>query len=138
MARDLNMDVRHVSYLRAPEQNHHAATKGYSDMKLSLLGGDMQGGIGMGGNSISHLGEPEQDNNAVRLRFVNEYFLKRDGSKWMRNDLSVGDHRVTGMANPQSDQDAVNKRTLDDMIQAQQLYFEEHFVPADTISQLRG
>jgi len=56
----------------------------------------------------------------------------------MRNDLYVGGHRVTGMASPQSDQDAVNKRTFDDMIQAQQLYFEEHFVSADAISQLRG
>jgi len=50
----------------------------------------------------------------------------------------VGGHRVTGMTNPQSDQGAVNKRTLDDMIQAQQLYFEEHFVSADAVSQLRG
>ena len=96
MARDLNMDGHHVSYLRAPEQNHHAATKRYADTKLSLLGGDMQGEIGMGGNRISHLGKPKQDNEAV------------------------------------------NKRTLDDMIQAKQLYFEEHFVSADAASQLRG
>jgi len=64
--------------------------------------------------------------------------MRRDGSNWMRNDLSVGGHRVTGLANPQAHQDAVNKRTLDDMIQAQQLYFEEHFVPADAVSLLRG
>jgi len=43
MAKDLNMDGSLVSYLRVPEQNHHAATKGYADTKLSLLGGDMQG-----------------------------------------------------------------------------------------------
>ena len=43
MARDLNMDTHHISYLGAPEQNHHAATKGYADTKLSLLGGSMQG-----------------------------------------------------------------------------------------------
>ena len=52
MARDLNMDGRHVSYLREPEQNHHAATKGYADTKLSLLDGDMRGGIGMAGFHI--------------------------------------------------------------------------------------
>jgi len=33
MAVDLNMDGRHVSYLREPEQNHHAVTKGYADTK---------------------------------------------------------------------------------------------------------
>ena len=65
MTRDLNMDGHHVSYLRAPEQNHHAATKRYADTKLSLLGGDMQGEIGMGGNRISHLGKPKQDNDVV-------------------------------------------------------------------------
>jgi len=60
MARDLIMDGNHLSYLREPEQNQHAATKEYADTKLSLLGGDMQGVIGMGGNRIAHLGEPEQ------------------------------------------------------------------------------
>jgi len=112
MARDLNMDDCHVSYLRAPEQNHHAATKGYADTKLSLLGGDMWGGIGMGGNRVSHLGEPEQNSDAVRLSSANDFYLRRDGSNWMQNDLSVGGHRVTGMANPQGDQDVVNKRNL--------------------------
>ena len=83
MARDLNMDENHVSYLRAPEQNHHAATKECADTKLSLLGGDMQGGIGMGGNKISHLGEPVQSNDAVRLNYASEFFLKRDGTNRM-------------------------------------------------------
>jgi len=123
MARDLNMDGNHVSYLREPEQNHHAVTKGYADTKLPLSGGDMQEGIGMAGNRISHLGEPDQNNDAVRLSSANDFYLRRDGSNWMRNDLSVGGHRVTGMTNPKKDQDGVNKRTLDDMIQAQQLYF---------------
>jgi len=49
MARDLNMDTHRISYLGEPEQNHHAATKGYADTKLSLLGGDIQGDIAMGG-----------------------------------------------------------------------------------------
>jgi len=59
MSRDLYMDGRFVLYLRLPEQNHHAATKGYTDAKLSRSGGEMQGDIRMGGNRISHLGEPE-------------------------------------------------------------------------------
>ena len=66
MAIDLNIDGNHVSYLRAPDQNHHAVTKRYADTKLSLLGGSMQGGIGMAGNRISHLGHPVQSNDAVR------------------------------------------------------------------------
>ena len=52
--------------------------------------------------------------------------------------MSLGGHRVIGMSNPVEDQDSVNKRTLDDIIQGLQLYNEEHFVSADAASQLRG
>jgi len=108
MARDSNMDTHHVSYLGAPEQNHHAATKGYADAKLSLLGGSMQGGIGMAGNRISHLGEPEQSNDAVRLSYANEFYLKRDGTNWMRGPLHAGGFQVIRVGNPCEEQDAVN------------------------------
>jgi len=84
MTGDLNVDGHQVTYLKAPEHNHHAATKGYPDTKLSLLGGDMQGGIGMAGNRIAHLGEPVQSNDAVRLSSANELYLRRDGTNWMR------------------------------------------------------
>ena len=114
MAIDLNSDGHHISYLRATEQNHHAATKGYADTKLSLLSGSMQGGIGMAGNRISLLGEPLHEKDALRLSSANEFYLKRDGSNWMRNDLSVGGFRVRGVANPREDQDGVNLRTLRD------------------------
>jgi len=82
MARDLNMDGNHVSYLRAPEQNHHPVTKGYADTKLLLSSGDMQGGIGIAGNRFLHLGEPEQNNDAVRLSSANDFYLRCDGSNW--------------------------------------------------------
>jgi len=52
MAIDFNVDGHHVSYLKAPEHNHHAVTKGYTDAKLLLLGESMQGEIGMAGNRI--------------------------------------------------------------------------------------
>jgi len=112
MAIDLNMDGHHVSYLREPEQNHHAVTKRYADTKLPLLCGSMQAEIGMSGNRISHLGEPLHNNDALRLSSANEFYLKRDGSNWMRSDLSVGGFRIRGVANPREDQDGVNLRTL--------------------------
>jgi len=95
-----------------PEQNHHAATKGYADTKLSFLGGSMQGGIGMAGNRISHLGEPVQSNDAVRLLYANELYLKRDGTNWMRGPLHAGGFQVIRVGNPRKEQDAVNLRTL--------------------------
>ena len=112
MARDLNIDTHHISYLGAPEQNHHTATKGYADTKLSLLGGNMQGGIAIGGNRIRHSGEPLHDNDALRLSSANDYYLRRDGASWMHADLSLGGRRIRGVANPQTDQDGVNLQTL--------------------------
>jgi len=112
MARDLNMDGNHVSYLRAPEENHHAVTKEYANTKLSLLGGSMQGGIGIAGNRISHLGEPEQSNDAVRLSYANEFYLKRDGRNWMRGPLHAGGFQVICLRNPREEQDVVNLQTL--------------------------
>jgi len=112
MAIDLNMDGRHVSYLGAQEQNHHVVTKGYADTKLSLLGGDMQGDIGMGGNRIRHLGEPLHDNDTLRLSSANDYYLRRDRANWMHADVSLDGRRIRGVANPQTDQDDVNVRTL--------------------------
>ena len=50
MAGDLYMDGHQISYLKAPEHDHMAATTKYADTKLSILGGTMQGGIGMSGN----------------------------------------------------------------------------------------
>lgn len=66
----------------------------------------------MSGNRISHLGDPEQENDAIRLHFVNENFLRHDGGGWMRGDLSIGGFRVVGMSDPQEGQDGVNLRTL--------------------------
>jgi len=103
MARNLNIDGHNISYLRAPEQNHHTATKGYADAKLSLLGGSMQGGIGMAGNRISYLGEPEQSNDAVRLSYGNEFYLKRDGTNWMRGSLHAGGFQVIRVGDPRKE-----------------------------------
>jgi len=72
----------------------------------------MQGGIGMSGNRISHLGEPVQRNDAVRLSSANESFLKRDGASWMRGPLHAGGFQVIRVGNPREEQDAVNLRTL--------------------------
>jgi len=69
-------------------------------------------GIGMAGNRISHLGEPEQSNDAVRLNYANEFYLKRDGTNWMRGPLHAGGFQVIRVGNPHEEQDVVNLRTL--------------------------
>jgi len=75
----------------------------------------MPGDIGMGGNRISHLGEPEQDNDAVRLSYANKYFLRHDGTNRMTGPLRplhAGGFQVSHVGDPCEEQDVVNLRTL--------------------------
>ena len=60
----------------------------------------MQGGIGMAGNRISHLGKPVQSNDTVRL------------SSAMRGSLHAGGLQVICVGDPHEEQDAVNLQTL--------------------------
>jgi len=54
----------------------------------------------MAGNRISHLGEPEQSNDAVRLSYASEFYLKSDGTNWMRVPLHAGGFQVIRVGNP--------------------------------------
>jgi len=72
----------------------------------------MQGDIGMGGNRISHLGEPEQDNDTDRLSYANEFYLKRDGTNRMIGPLHAGGFQVIHVGAPHEEQDVVNLQTL--------------------------
>jgi len=108
----IDMEKKPIKNVLSPVDEGDVATKAYCDTKLSLLGGNMQGDIAMGGHLIRHLGEPTHQNEGTRNGCVDENFLKRDGSNWMRNDLSLDGFRVRGLGNPQTDQDGVNLRTL--------------------------
>jgi len=66
----------------------------------------------MAGYRISHLGEPEQNNDAVRLSSANDFYLRRDGTNWMRGPLYAGGFQVIRVGDPRDEQDAVNLRTL--------------------------
>jgi len=67
----------------------------------------------MAGNRISHFGESVQSNDAIRLSYANEFYLKRDGTNWMRGPLHAGGFQVIRVGNPRKEQDTVNLRTLE-------------------------
>jgi len=80
----------------------------------------------MAGNKISHLGEPEQSNDAVRLSYANEYFLRLDGTNRMIGPLHAG---VIHVEDPHEEQDVVNLR----MLEASEAHvLQEATVAADT------
>jgi len=60
------------------------------------------------------LGEPVQSNDAVKLSYANEFYLKRDGTIWMRGPLHAGGFQLIRVGNPCEEQDAINLQTLQD------------------------
>ena len=74
--------------------------------------------LNMDANQVIFLKEPEDRHHAATKGYADTKLLIFGGE--MRNDLSLGNHKVTDMANPVTDHDGVNKRMLEDMIQAQQ------------------
>ena len=49
-----------------------------------------------------------QNNDAVRLSSANEFFLRRDGTNWMRGLLHAGGFQVIRVRDPREEQDVVN------------------------------
>jgi len=80
MAGDLNSDGHQITYLKEPERNHHGVTKGDVNTRLSLEGGNLRGDLGMLGHNIKNFGDPLHNNDAVRKTYVDEGFLRRDGT----------------------------------------------------------
>ena len=49
----------------------------------------------------------------VSVRYVNNNFIRRDGSNEVEGDLSMNTHKITNLAEPIHFRDAVNKRYVD-------------------------
>ena len=49
----------------------------------------------------------------VSVRYVNNNFIRRDGSNEVEGDLSMNTHKITNLAEPINFRDAVNKRYVD-------------------------
>ena len=49
----------------------------------------------------------------VSVRYVNNHFIRKDGSNDAEGDLNLNNHKITNVANPTLPQDAVNKNYAD-------------------------
>ena len=49
----------------------------------------------------------------VSVRYVNNNFIRRDGSNEVEGDLSMNTHKITNLAEPINSRDAVHKRYVD-------------------------
>ena len=49
----------------------------------------------------------------VSVRYVNNNFIRRDGSNEVEGDLSMNIHKITNLSDPENHQDATNKRFVE-------------------------
>ena len=102
----------------------------------------MTGAIAMGNNKITGLAAPSADTDAANKKYVDDAksavagqasaanqaaanalaraneMLPLDGSKSMTGAIVMGNNKITGLANPDSDNDAANKAYVDGAIAA--------------------
>ena len=82
-------------------------------------------GVDCSGLQITNVGDPKSNLDAANKKYVDDAvsgaaspvgYLKADGTVPMTGNLSMGTHKITGVANPTLATDATNKYYVDDQI----------------------
>lgn len=129
---DLNANNKKITGLANPGAATDAANQQYVDTKvdtdiatlrtsletvyLKLSGGTLTGGINMGGQRITNMPAPTDNNDAVRKAYVDGHFVRRDGGQ-ITSAFDANQQYIYNLRDANSDGDAVNKRVLDRAIQ---------------------
>ena len=125
----LSMDDNKITDLGTPTANTHASTKKYVDdqavLKLDLAGGQMTGPLSLGGDRLWDVADPTLSSNAATKRYVdnkattlqtniNAKLSKAGGT--MTGEINMGDNKITDLETPTDNDDAANKKYVDDKI----------------------
>lgn len=135
MTGDLDMAGHTVTGLKEPVAASDAVTLDYFNKNkeggggvyLELAGGTMGGNINMSGNKITNLPTPTGNNDPATKQYTDSVIAdvnasienienQLDGSNPMPGDMNMGDHKITGVADPTEADDAANKHYVDNSI----------------------
>ena len=118
----MNLDGNKLINLPAPTEDHHSATKKYTDdalaLKLDIGGGQMTGPLGMNSGEIWDLGTPTLDSNATNKKYVDDadnLKLNKAGND-MTGNLDMNGNKIVKLDNPTDSKDASNKMYVDTQI----------------------
>ena len=119
-SRDYDMINKKLRNVGAPNSNTNAATKKYvddnsGDGKTSLMTVDSD--IDMKDTyRILNLKSPSDADETATKSYTDNNFLKTDGTKPMKQDLSLGSYRITHLGDPTGDGDATSKKYTDNLV----------------------
>ena len=127
----MDLNGNKILNIPAPTENHHPSTKKYTDnalaLKLDTGGGQMTGPLSLGGDRLWDVANPTLDTNAATKKYVDDADttlqtrINTKLSKWggdMTGVLDMGDNKITDLATPTNNDDAANKKYVDDEISA--------------------
>lgn len=128
---DLNANNKKITGLATPTSDDHASNKTYVDTRvdtsittlsnsvdakyLKLAGGTLSGDLRLGGRNLKDLGEPTDNNDAVRKSYIEAHFVKQNGGV-LTGTLNAGTNWISGLKDATSPDHAVNKKILDQAI----------------------
>jgi hypothetical protein len=94
-------------------------------------------GVDCSGLQITNVGDPKSNLDAANKKYVDDAvsgaaspvgYLKADGTVPMTGNLSMGLHKITGLAEPIDEGDAVTKKYVDDILYDENVYTATNFL----------
>ena len=132
MTGSLNMNGNQIIGLKEPVSSSDACTKGYTDRTTSLFikkdgSVPMTGDLDMDNDLIQNVNNPINSDDCSNKKYVDDEiakipvtdtsaFVKLDGTRQMTGDLDMNTHKIIDLKDPVNDNDATNKKYIDEKL----------------------
>ena len=141
MTGNLNMSNNRIFNIPNPNGPKQPTPLAYTDLAYLHVNGSnkMTNYLNMNSNKIIHLQTPTNNSDAATKLYVDHKssnpqdlspYIKKDGSVPMTGSLNMRGHKIINLEDPASDNDAVNKKYIEDhlhTVQVQPSHYKDEF-----------
>ena len=141
MVGDLNMSNNQIYNIPNPNGPKQPTPLAYTDLAYLHVDGSnkMTNDLNMNNKKITNLQEPTDDSGTANKKYVDNNsnnpqdlspFFKKDGSVPMTGSLNMNGHKIINLEEPSPDNDAVNKKYIDNNLhtaQVQPSHYKDEF-----------